>query len=270
MRALIHHCLAVLLMLLGSGRAAAESKPVLLYSLHFQAPGENRYPADGAYRAVLDRLRESFEVRVSAERPSAKLLTGVDVVLLANPNDQAHGTNPPPPHLKLRDVRTLGQFVEGGGGLIVLGNQEAHNLELTDLNVLLRRFGLELTNRFHDAKLITIPHETPVIGGLRWAYYTGNEILLTPRHPAQPTAVITNDVTQATTTGKRNEPGILLATSRPVDGRVVLVTDAGWITKNALQELGIGGLILQGQDNWELFRRLCHWSAKREPAKINE
>ncbi len=249
-----------------SGNVAATTKPVLLYSLHFQAPGENRYAPDGAYREVLDRLRETFEIRVSAGRPSAKLLAGVDVVLLANPNDLPHGTNPPPAHVAARDVRTLGAFVERGGGLIVFGNQEAHNLEVTDLNGLLRRFGFALTNRYHDAKLIAIPRDAPVIGGLRWGFYTGNEVLLTPGHRARPTAWITNDVAQPTLTAKRNEPGILLATSTPGNGRVVLATDAGWITKNALQELGIGDLTIRGQDNWEIFHQLCLWSAGREPA----
>ena len=117
-------------------------KPVFLYCLHFQAPGENRYPADGSYQDVLDRLRATFEVRVSAAPPTAKLLTGVDVVLLANPNDHAVGTNAPPPHLQPADVRTLARFVERGGGLIVLGNQEGHNLEVNDLNRLLGRFGV--------------------------------------------------------------------------------------------------------------------------------
>ena len=255
----------LLLSLLLCWSLAAEAKPVLLYSLHFQAAGENRYAPDGAYREVLGRLRESFEVRVSAERPSAKLLAGVDVVLLANPNDRAHGTNPPPPHLAAQDVRTLGQFVERGGGLIVLGNQENHNLEVTDLNRLLRRFGLGLTNRFHDAKLIAVPSAVPAIGGLRWGFYTGNEILTVPGHRARPVAWITNDVAQPTLTGQRNGPGVLLAASSPGKGRVVLATDAGWITDNALKDLGIGGLNLRGQDNWEIFRRLCLWVVSRAP-----
>lgn len=243
------------------GAVSADTKPVLLYSLHFQAPGENRYAPDGTYREVLDRLRGEFEVRVSAERPSAKLLAGVDVVLLANPNDKAHTTNRPPPHVTGPDVRTLARFVDRGGGLIVFGNQEGHNLEVPELNGLLSRFGLELTNRYHDAKLIAVPPEVPVVGGLRWGFYTGNEVLLSSNHKARPIAWVTNDIRQPTLTGKRNEPGVLLAAAAPGKGRVVLATDAGWITRNALLELGIGDLTIRGQDNWEIFRRLCHWAA---------
>lgn len=242
---------------------AVERKPVFLYCLHFQAPGENRYPADGSYRDALDRLRERFEVRVSDARPTGKLLAGVDVVLLANPNDQAVGTNAPPPHLQPTDVRTLARFVERGGGLIVLGNQEGHNLEVNDLNRLLTRFGLQLTNRYHDAKLIPVPAAAPVIGGLRWGYCTGNEVLLDARHKARPRALVVNDPAQPTLTSKRNDPGVLLAFAEPGRGRVVLATDAGWLTHNALAELGIGGLTILGQDNAEILDRLARWSTGR-------
>jgi hypothetical protein len=153
--------------------------------------------------------------------------------------------------------------VKQGGGLLILGNQEAHNLEIRDLNGLLGRFGLALTNRYHDAKVLKIPATVPEIGGLRWAFYTGNEVVLTPGHPGRPTAWVTNDVQLPTATGKRNEPGILLAAAELGRGRVVVATDAGWITRNALLELGIGDLTLRGQDNGELLVRICGWLANR-------
>ncbi len=241
--------------------AAAGAKPVLLYSLHFQARGEDRYAADGTYREVLSRLREEFEVRISTERPTSRQLRDVDLVLLANPNDVAHGTNPPPPHMAVRDVRVLERFVGGGGGLIVLGNQEGHNLELSDMNRLLGKFGLQLTNRFHDAKLIPVDESNPVIGGLNWGYYTGNEVLLRPDHSARPVAWVENPVGLPTATGRRNEPGILLAAASPGRGRVVVATDAGWITDNVLAGRGIGGVSLHGQDNFQIFLRICRWTA---------
>ena len=241
----------------------AAKRPVFLYCLHYQAPGENRYPADGSYQEILGRLREHFEVRVSAEKPTARSLQGVSVVLIANPNDRAFRTNPPPPHIDRIDVRTLSRFVDRGGGLIVLGNQEGHNLEVTDFNRLLRDFGLQFTNRYHDAKLIPISPTTPVVGGLHWGYYTGNEILLTDKHRAHPRALATNDPAQPTLTQRRNEPGILLAIAEPGRGRVVLATDAGWITHDALLDVGIGGVVARGQENWEIFRRLASWAAGR-------
>ena len=242
---------------------AATRKPVFLYCLHYQAPGENRYPADGSYRQILDHLRSSFEVRVSADPPSPKLLRDVSVVLIANPNDSAFKDQKPPAHVTREDILNWSNYLQDGGGLILLGNQEGHNLEITNVNLLLMRFGMALTNRYHDAKTIAIPVGTPVIGGLGWAYYTGNEILLNPAHPARPRAWVTNDLATPTATGLRNEAGILLAVAEPLRGRLVVATDAGWISHNALDTIGIGGTILRDHHNAELFERLALWAAHR-------
>ncbi|MBN9691643.1 MAG: hypothetical protein J0M24_15500 [Verrucomicrobia bacterium] len=43
----------------------------------------------------------------------------------------------------------------------------------------------------------------------------------------------------------------------------MVATDAGWITRNALLELGLGDLTLRGQDNGELLVRTCSWLANR-------
>jgi hypothetical protein len=243
--------------------APVAAKPVLLYSLRYQAPGENRYPPQGSYKPILDHLTNAFEVRISTNAPSARLLQDVAVVLIANPNENAVGTNPPPIHLERPEILEWATFIGNGGGLILLGNQEGHNLETTRFNLLLARFGLTVTNRYHDAKEIAVPDSTPVIGGLRWAYYTGNEVLLTASHPARPQAWVTNDVSTPTATGRRNETGILLAVAEPLKGRVVVATDAGWLSRNALENIGIGGVVLAHHDNAELFERLTLWAAHR-------
>jgi hypothetical protein len=241
------------------GRAGA--KPVLLYSRYFNAAGESRYLPEGTYREVLGKLREEFEVRVSSEALTEESLVGVRVVWIANPSERAVGTNPPPPHVSARDVDSLTRYVRRGGGLIVMGNQENHNLETQDLNVLLARCGLRFTNEYTDVKAISIGRETPVIGGLRWAYYTGNSIALESGHTARPRCLVANDTEQQPLNGARNAPGCLLAAAEPGQGRVVLVTDAGWLTDDALSGKGIGGVGIKEQDNWEIFRRLAHWSA---------
>ena len=46
---------------------ASTRKPVFLYYLHFQAPGENRYPADGSYKDALDVLRREIEISQTQE-----------------------------------------------------------------------------------------------------------------------------------------------------------------------------------------------------------
>ncbi len=246
---------------LAAADSAARKKPVLLYSRYFNAQGETRYLPDGTYKDVLTRLRGGFEVRVHNEPLTAQTLADVNVLLLANPSDKAVGNNPPPPHVSPEDIAMLGRFVESGGGLIVMGNQENHNLETDDLNKLLARFGLQFTNLYTDVKQIVLPRDTPIIGGLRWAYYTGNLVLVTPNHPARPRALVNNDVTQKPLNGPRNQAGPLLAVSEPGRGRVAVVTDAGWVSDDALSGKGIGGVAIKEQDNWEIFRRLALWAA---------
>ena len=63
--------------------------------------------------------------------------------------------------------------------------------------------------------------------------------------------------------GPRNEPGCLLAVAELGRGRVVLVTDSGWVINDVLSEKGIGGNVVKGHDNWEIMRRLSHWAAQK-------
>lgn len=252
---------------LGLRAAPAAPKPVLWYCLHYQAPGENRYPPDGAYGEAMKLLAPDFEVRVSAERPARGTLRDVAVVLLANPNDDAHGTNPPPRHLNRTDGRALERFVRGGGGLVVFGNQENHNLETAALNRhLLRRFGVELSNAaYQDGKLYTLPPDAPFGAGLRWAFYMGNHVALTGRTDDRVRSVVINDPATPALNGPRNGPGLLLAALSAGRGRVVVATDAGWLGTAALLDQGIGGgFVIRGHDNAELARQMFRWAAGGE------
>lgn len=246
--------------------APTSRKPVLLYSRHFNAAGESRYLPEGTYREILARLRTSFVIQVHDRPLNAETLRGVDVVLIANPSDRAVGTNPPPPHFRPPDIDAISRHIEAGGGLVLLGNQENHNLELDDTNRLLARFGLQFANIYTDAKALQLPRQTPIIGGLRWAYYTGNQVQLTPGHPARPRALVSNDLAQKPAAGTRDAAGILLATAEPGRGRVIVATDAGWLTDDALSGRGIGGVAIRDHDNEELCRRLLLWAAQR-PAR---
>ena len=239
----------------------ADGKPVLLYSRYFNAEGEDRYLSDGTYAEVIRRLQGVFDVRVHARALDGKTLEGVRLLMIVNPSDQAVGTNAPPHHVGQADIKELTRFVQGGGGLIVMGNQENHNLEVPDMNRLLVHFGLQFTNLYTDAKKLVLPQTTPLIGGLRWGYYTGNLLLVDPSHPARPQGLVPNDLAQKPIKGTRDQEGILLATAVPGRGRVVAVTDAGWLANWALSDEGIGGLAITGQDNWEIFRRLAEWAA---------
>ena len=240
---------------------AADAQPVFLYSRYFNAQGEARYLPDGNFKDVLQRLGKDFAVRVHDQPLTAETLAGVKVVMIANPSDQAVANHPRPHHFTAADGAALQRFVENGGALIVLGNQENHNLETEDTNRLLRQFGLQFTNRYTDAKLLPLPKKTPVIGGLRWGYYTGNQILIEARHAARPRALVNNDLNIKPAQGPRDEPGALLAVAEPGRGRVIVVTDAGWLCDWAFEEKGVGGVALHGQDNWEIFHRLVRWAA---------
>ena len=254
-----------LLVLSGIAPAAdsvSRSKPVLLYSRYYNAQGEDRYLPEGTYKDVLQRLRSEFDVRVNNKLLTRETLADVKVLLIANPSDKAVGTNPPPPHVSARDIEALAGFVERGGGLIVMGNQENHNLEIEDMNKLLVRFGIQSTNLYTDAKKLVLPKETPIIGGLRWAYYTGNLLILDANHPAKPHALVNNDLQQKPLKGPRDQKGVLMAAANPGRGRVVVVTDSGWIIDSALNETGIGDVAITGQDNWEIFRRVARWAAQ--------
>ncbi len=206
-------------------------------------------------------MRTDFDVRVHNQPLNAQTLADVNVILIANPSDKAVGTNPPPPHVSAKDISALTRYVERGGGLIVMGNQENHNLEIADTNKLLTRFGLQFTNLYTDVKKLALPKETPIIGGLRWGYYTGNLVLITPNHHAYPRPLVLNDLTQKPLSGTRDTPGALMAVAEPGRGHVVVVTDSGWLIEDALTEKGIGGVVVKDQDNWEIFRRLAHWAA---------
>jgi len=240
------------------------AKPVLLYSRHFNAEGEARYLPDGTYKQALQHLQEQFEVRVNQEALTDASLAGVKVILIANPSDRAVGDHPAPHHFSPADIAALTHYVRNGGGLIIMGNQENHNLEVEDANKLLASFGLGFTNLYTDVKKLVVPQNTPLIGGLTWAYYTGNLLLLDTNHPARPRALVTNDLNQKPLNGPRDQPGALLAVAELGRGRVVAVTDAGWITNDVLADKGIGGVVITNHDNWEIFRRLARWAAGLE------
>jgi len=211
----------------------------------------------------MQRLTGEFDVRSDTKPLTPDALADVKVLFVANPCDQAVGTHPPPPHFSPADMETIARFVERGGGFIIMGNQENHNLEVEDTNRLLARFGLQFTNLYSDFKKLALPANTPLIGGLRWAYYGGNLLTTNASHPARARALVVNDLAQKPVNGPRDQAGVLLAVSEPGRGRVVAVTDAGWIGNAALKDQGGGGTSLQPHDNWEIFRRLARWAAHR-------
>src|SRR5437870_2590440 len=259
---------ATLILLSGLAHRAAlgaegqhPAKPVLLYSRYFNAEGESRYLPEGNYKDVLGRLAGDFEVRADDQPLTRQNLADVKLVLIANPSDKAVEGHPPPHHVSPADIETLTAFVRRGGGLILMENQENHNLELDDSNKLLARFGIQATNLYTDAKQLVLPKQTPIIGGLRWGYYTGNLLLLDEAHPAKPRPIVTNDLNQKPLKGPRDQPGVLMAAAELGRGRILVATDSGWIADWAFSGEGVGGVGIKEQDNWEIFHRLTRWAA---------
>jgi hypothetical protein len=160
-------------------------------------------------------------------------------------------------------VAELSRYVREGGGLIAMGNQENHNLEIADFNTLLAAFGMKFENRYTDAKKLVLPASVPIVGGLRWAYYTGNLVVTQAEHEAKPRSLVTNDLTQKPAKGTRDQEGSLLAIAEPGRGHVAVVTDAGWISNDALSGKGIGEVAIAEQDNLEIFLRLARWAARK-------
>lgn len=239
----------------------ASAKPVLLYSYYFNAEGENRYPADGVFSEYMKELETDFEVRVHADPLNEETLSDVKVLLIANPNDKAVEGFPPPHHVNDSDIKTLTAFVNNGGGLITNHNQEKHNLETKNFNRLLKQFGIHTTEDYTEAKAIELSEDTPIIGGLMWAYIIGNSIQIDSDHPASPFAIVTNDVSQEPLKGTWNAEGILLAGAEPGKGRVLVITDSGWVLNAALNGEEAGGVVIENHDNREIARKLARWTA---------
>jgi hypothetical protein len=237
-----------------------DGKPVFLYSRYYNAEGEKRYLPDGSYSEILKQLRSEFEVRVHAERPTRKNLKDVDVILISNPSANPINGNPPPAKLEERDRQQLTRFIRRGGGVIIMGNQENHNLETEKVNQFLKQFGMQWTENYTNAKGLNIPKGTPVLGGLKWAYYTGNQIQLTETKKVEHW-IVQNDLGQAPLKGKRDAKGILLAGASFGKGRLIVVTDSGWIINSVLAGKGLGGNVVENDDNLEIMKRLCRWGA---------
>ena len=115
--------------------------------------------------------------------------------------------------------------------------------------------------RYTDAKKLVIPASAPIIGGLRWVYYTGNTIVIEAGHAAKPRALVSNDLTQKPAKGPRDAEGVLMAIAEPGKGRVMISTDCGWLTDSIFNGKGIGGVYIAEHDNLEIFVRLLNWAA---------
>ena len=59
----------------------------------------------------------------------------------------------------------------------------------------------------------------------------------------------------------KSQIAFLLGIAEPGKGRVVCVTDAGWISNNVLQGEGIGGVSIEDHNNAAIMENLLLWAA---------
>src|SRR5204863_471005 len=107
------------------------------------------HPEDSSDAVAAEALAtRDFEVIPNAERPLTRdTLAAADVLVIAHPSDPKWEatTNSRPPRLSDRELDAIEEFVRGGGGLIALGETEQEKYG-NNLNDLLARFGLEVSN----------------------------------------------------------------------------------------------------------------------------
>ncbi len=107
------------------------------------------HPEDSSYAVAAEQLaKRDFDVIPNAERLlTRETLAGADVLVIAHPSDPKWEatTNSRPPRLSDRELDAIEEFVRGGGGLVALGETEQEKYG-NNLNDLLARFGIEVSN----------------------------------------------------------------------------------------------------------------------------
>ena len=106
------------------------------------------HPQDSSYVLAAQALRErSLDVRAHVAGPlDAAALAVADVLVLAHPSDPRwERTDGASPLLSAVELDAIAAFVDAGGGLIVLGEEEQDKYA-NNLNALLGRFGIRIAS----------------------------------------------------------------------------------------------------------------------------
>jgi hypothetical protein len=222
------------------------------------------HPEDSSYARAAETLRgRDFTVTAHTEGVlDAGVLEGVDVLVLAHPSDPRWERTVPggSPVLGPAELDAIEAFVRGGGGLLVLGEEEQDKYG-NNLNALLARFGLRLENAvvsdyehhhlapswvLADLDHVAAARGADLFAGVeRACFYRAGTLAAEAPHAR----VI------ARTSPAATEPGAPLAAVAAVgEGRVAVLADSDLFGDDCLGEL----------DHEQLWRNLVYWLA--EPA----
>ncbi len=234
------------------------------------------HPQDSSYAIAAATLAaRDFDVLPNTDRPlTRETLAGADVVVIAHPSDPKWEatTNDRAPRLRDDEVDALEEFVRGGGGLIVLGETEQDKYG-NNLNALLARFGIEVSNctvqdyehnhRAPSWVLADLATGADVGDGSNGAGEPGasgptSVDLLARVHEAcfyraGTLALHNGAVVVARTSPAASPPGAsLAAVARHGTGRVVVLADSDLFGDDCIGEL----------DNEALWLNLVYWAAQ--------
>jgi hypothetical protein len=221
------------------------------------------HPGDSSYAVAAEALASrDFEVMPNAERPLTRdTLAGADVLVIAHPSDPRWEatTNARTPRLSDRELDAIDEFVRGGGGLIALGETEQEKYG-NNLNDLLSRFGIEVSN-------CTVQDYENYLSAPSWVLAelengSNGELekvdLLARVHQAcfyrTGTLALHNGgrVIARTSSSASPPQAPLAAITEHGDGRVVVLADSDLFGDDCIGEL----------DNESLWLNLVYWAAQ--------
>jgi hypothetical protein len=104
------------------------------------------HPADASYARAAELLSgHAFSVAANSEPLDSGVLSGCDLLVIAHPSDPQweSTTGIGSPQLTAAEQEAIGEYVRGGGGLVVLGETEQDKYG-NNVNELLARFDLRL------------------------------------------------------------------------------------------------------------------------------
>src|SRR3954454_18514465 len=221
------------------------------------------HPADSSYARAADALAaRDFVVAAHTEGPlSTEALAGADMVVIAPPSDPKWERTVPsgPPRLSDVELDAVEAFVRGGGGLVLLGEEEQDKYG-NNLVELASRFGITI----HSALVSDYErhHHAP-----HWVLADVPQTGLTARVSdacfSRATTLAGDGDVVARASATSSAPGAPLAiAARHGAGRVIVLGDSDLFGDDCLDDFG----------HRDLWLNLVYWAAQgafaqAEPAR---